>query len=178
MLSRMSLLRVAAVLVLCAPSPGSPADDAVAYELRFWPGKGVEKDPRYVSTEDHPCGKVVVARVRALPLVGQVSALLPERVIELGSNGNVIRRWPVPVDASPIGLSGPNLLVESGTLRFWVTSQGTITAYKRALALPEPEPVSCSPSREFGDSVYVQCRKYRDVSSGKYRILSFEGVCS
>jgi len=117
MLSRMSLVRAATVLVLCVPSPGSPADDAVVYELTFWPGKSVEKDPRYVSTVDHPCGIVVVARVRALPLVGQVSALLPERVIELGSNGNVIRRWPVPVDASPIGLRGPNLPVEAGTLR-------------------------------------------------------------
>lgn len=171
-------LRIAAALVLFVALTGSEAADSAVYELRFWPGRGVEKDARYVSTSDHPCGKVVVARVRALPPVGGGSALVPERVVEVDSSGRVLRRWPMPVDASPIALSGTNLLVESEALKFWVTPQGAITPYKNARTLPEPELASCSPTREFGDSAYVQCRRYRDVSSGKNRILSFEGPCS
>jgi hypothetical protein len=172
------LHRIAAVLLLFAAWSGSSAEDPTVYELRFWPGKGVEKDPRYVSTVDHPCGKIVVARVRALPPVQLVSTLRPERVIEVGLSGRVIRRWPIPVDASPIALRGTSLRVESGTLKLWVTPQGAITPYKGVLSLPEPEPASCSPRREFGDSAYVQCRRFRDVSSGEYRILSFEGMCT
>ena len=172
------LFRIAAVLLLFVALSGSSAEDSKVYELQFWPGKGVEKDPRYVSMEDHPCGKVVVARVRALPPIGSVSALHPERVIEMDSTGKVVRRWPIPVDACPVGLNGTRLLVDTGLLKFWVTPKGVITPYGTAIALPPPEPVSCSRSREFGDSAYVQCRRFRDQTSGKYRILSFEGPCS
>ena len=172
------LLRIAVVFALFAALSGSAAEDSTVYELRFWPGKGVERDPRYVSTADHPCGKVVVARVYAMPPVEPKSALVPERVLEVDSSGKVIRRWPMPVDASPIALRGTRLLVETGELKFWITPQGAIIPYGPISALPAPEPVSCSHSAEFGDSDYVQCRKFRDLSSGKDRIVSFEGPCS
>jgi len=170
--------RISAVLLFFVALSGSSAEDSKVYELQFWPGKGVEKEPRYVSTVDHPCGKVVVARVRALPPVGSVSALRTERVVETDSTGKVVRRWPMPVDASPIGLRGASLLVDTGLLKFWITPSGAITPYKNSRSLPEPELASCSPTREFGDSAYVQCRRYRDAASGKSRILSFEGPCS
>jgi hypothetical protein len=169
---------MAAVLMVFVTASGWAANDDAVYELAFLPGKDAAKDPRYVSTEDSPCGKVVVARVHALPLVLPGAALIPELIVELNSSGRAIRRWPVPVDASPLGLNGEGLLVESGPLKFWVTPQGAISPYKSGLAIRESEPAACGRSHEFGKSGYVQCRKYRDVVSGEYRVLSFEAPCT
>ena len=178
MLWQMSLLRTAAILMLLATLPGSATRDPNVYELSFWPGKNVEKDPRYVRTEDGPFGRVVVARVRTLPLFQQGGALEPSSTTRSGTSGKVIRRWPMPVDASPIALGGEGLLVESGTLKFWVTPQGAITPYKGGLSIRDSEPTACGPSREFRNSACVQCRRYRDSASGKNRVLSFEGACT
>ena len=166
-----------AILGLFITSPGSIGSEAAVYEFEFWPGKGAEKDPRFVATKDHPCGSVVLARVSSLPLFRQGAALIPELVMELSSSGEVIRRWPMPVDGRPIGLSGVDLLVKEA-FEFWVTPQGAIAPYKDNLSLPKPEPIACKPSRASGDSAYVQCQRFRDLVSGKGRILSFEGVCT
>lgn len=147
-------------------------------DLRFWPGKRAVKDPRYLSMEDHPCGKVAIARVSALPGYSVNGALVPELAVEVDANGKVVRRWPMPVNSYPLALHGGRLLLATGSLKFWVDSRGAITRYTETEPLPEPKLVPCKRTSTFGNSAYVECRAVRDLSSGRDRIIQFEAPCT
>ena len=172
----MRLLRGVALLMTFVAV--ASAGDTAVYKLAFWPGKNSTRDPRFVSMEDGPCGNVVWARVRALPLDEKGAALIPELAVELNSRGVTIRRWPMPVDAVAIGVKGNALLMKSDNLTFWVTPQGAITPYKVGAPLHKLELVSCGSSQEFHGSSYAGCWKVPDLVSGRYRYLSFQNPCT
>ena len=152
-------------------------DNPQVYELLFWPGVNMRQDVRVVRISEHPCGTVAVARVRTMPSLKRGQPLEPERVVELATGGKVLRRWGTPVDSTPVGISGNRLLVRSGQIKLWIGLDGRITTANAQLVLPIPEQAVCGTSREFGDSGYVECWRFRDLETGKHRLLSFEGVC-
>jgi hypothetical protein len=162
------MLRAFVVLVLAARF----------YEMPFWPGKSPDKDARYLRTEDHPCGKVIYARVTAFPRGRKGSALIPEIVVELGAKGKVIRRWPIPVDATPLGVRAESLLLNTEGRRLWVTPEGVIAPYHGRGSLPPSAVTGCATPSDFNRSPFRECRKFRDLNSGKVRWLSFQGPCT
>src|SRR6185503_18611271 len=106
-------------------------DNPGVYELLFWPGRNAKRDIRVVRIEDHPCGTVAVARVRTMPSFKKGQALEPERVVEFTKGAKVLRRWAIPVDSTPIGISGDRLLVRFGEHRLWIAADGTIVSGER-----------------------------------------------
>ena len=148
------------------------------YELLFWTGPNAKRDRRVVRIADHPCGTVAVARVKTMPSFKRGQALEPERVVEFAKGEKVLRRWAIPVDSTPIGISADRLLVRFGEYRLWIAVDGTIASAENQHLPASPERAECGTSREFGNSAYVQCLRFRDLETGKYRFLSFEGVCT
>ena len=150
-----------------------------AYDLSFWPGPNAEKDRRFLQFDDHPCGKIAVARVVSLPPPRKGQALEPERVVEISPKGAVVRRWPMPVDYSPVAIEGNRILVQYGQAsQLWVDTQGNISSPSKPIPLEIPERASCPRLREFGNSAYAGCWTFHDRKAHKPRILAFEGVCT
>jgi hypothetical protein len=175
------LFRPSFITVFCLITfPPLPivGDNPRLYELLFWPGRNAKHDKRVVRIEDHPCGTVAVARVSTMPSFKKGQALEPERVVEFAKGAKVLRRWAIPVDSTPIGISGDRLMVRFGEHRLWITADGAIASAESQLVPASPEPAKCETLHEFGESAYVQCLRFRDLETGKYRFLSFEGVCT
>ena len=176
LLSRPSFITVFCLITL--PPVTIIGDNPVLYELLFWPGRNAKRDTRVVRIEDHPCGTVAVARVRTMPSFKKGQALEPERVAEFTKGAKVLRRWAIPVDSTPIGISGDRLLVRFGVHRLWIAADGAIASADSQPLPASPEPAECGTLHEFGDSTHVQCLRFRDLETGKFRFLSFEGVCT
>ena len=168
-----------AVSLLSAPTAATvAADQPRVYELHFWPGPNAEHDSRVVRLSNHPCGTVAVARVKTVPPLRKGERIEPERVVELAAGGTVLRRWAIPVDSTPIGVSGNRLLVRFGEIKLWLGLDGRIATAEDHPAPPVPEQARCGRVVEFGNSAFVQCLRFRDLQSGKYRLLVFQGVCT
>jgi hypothetical protein len=89
-----------------APAPAQP----VAFETPFWPGRSARQDPRFLRIEPHPCGEVAIARTTTVPGTRATDPLIAETVREIGSAGQTLRRWRVPVDSYPIAIPAPRPL--------------------------------------------------------------------
>jgi hypothetical protein len=167
---------IAGLLLIVAAAGACGAE----FELRFWPAPGADKDPRFVRFDDGPCGQVATARVKSMPRYSKTELFSPERVLELDSRGNVIRRWAIPVDATPYALDGSNLLFEFNESLFKVTASREISILQDQAVQPasEPEPMQCVTPKEFLPSDYVTCWQFKDRRSGRKRLLAFEGVCT
>lgn len=158
---------------------GGLSSAAASESFTFWPGKGASKAPGFERMWDHPCGEVASAQVSKLPTASN-GPLQSEVVVELDRRGNVIRRWPMPVDFTPHALRREELLVVAGDKGFWVRSSGS---FRRATAIPAT-PTSdvgmfqCNLKSVFGKSDYAGCRRFVDLTSRKKRILGYQGVCS
>jgi hypothetical protein len=154
------------------------AEDAQVYELDFWPGPNVGSDNRVIQLALHPCGEVAVARVTSLPRPEKGQTLEPELVLELAQNGAVLQRWSMPVDYTPIGIRGSQILVELRKSRLWLDLKDGIARAKDINIKGEPQPVKCETPKDFGNSAYAKCWRFRDLATGKPRTLAFQGVCS
>lgn len=169
------LVAILAVVVACAGDQG--------YELKFWPGSGVELDGRTVRVEPHPCGSAAIARVSRVPPLVPVGPLIPDRIVEVSLTGEVMRRWAVPIDSIPVELVGDRVLVTDGDRNYWIGIDGSLEIGPTKSPGP-PEHASCNGDLrpEFGqtlhDPPFTQCQTLRDSASGKPRTLAFEGVCS
>ena len=166
------------VLMFCTSENSLPQQPTQTYELEFWPGPNVEKDPRVVSIHEHPCGEAVTAKVKVMPSFRKGGALESEEVVELSASGQVMRRWPIPVDSSPKAVKGNELLVSAGDWLIWVTPSGVIRRERSRKTFPEPASGNCQASKEFGESGYATCGQFKDLGSARVRRISYEGVCT
>lgn len=157
----------------------SLASSDTAYLFQFWPGKHPERDARYESMGEHPCSKVVVARVTAIPPVTNSGPFQPDLVQELDPRGKVLRTWAIPVDATPVAVRGVRLLFSAGTLRLWVSPNGALESFAEKNAFRQQKTSPCPPtSGKSADSAHQICRQYRDLTSGRFRLLRFQGPCT
>jgi hypothetical protein len=156
-------------------------------ELRFWAGPGARGDHRVVDVSDHCCcsGEIAVARVSERPLPEAKSPLTSELVVELTEGGAVLRRWPMPVDLMVVGVRGEQILVPLPAVLGANAAPGILISPRGAVSLttvpdqvPAPAPYTCPLIRESGDSDYLRCFEFRDLSSGEVRRLAFEGPCT
>jgi hypothetical protein len=174
----MTLRLLLPLTVLSTVSAAFAADSRPTYELRFWPGPNAKSDSRVIQIVEHPCGSVAIARVKSLPPPKKGQVLNPERVVELSPRGEVVRRWAMPVDFSPMGVRGDSIVVQLGQSRLWLDLNGNISTVEENIAIPHPEAAQCDKLREFGNSAYARCWRYRDLQNGHPRVLAYEGVCT
>ena len=127
---------------------------------------------------------IAVARVSELPLPVAEGPLEPE-VVELTEAGDVLRRWPIPVDLIVAGVEKEQILVAlapmlgtSSDRAILVSPRGAVALTRVPPRLPEPVPFMCPLIRDFGESAYLRCFQFRDLSSGEVRRLAFQGPCT
>ena len=173
------------VVAGCSPTMRSPAEQTV--ELWFWAGPGARNDNRVMNVSVHCCcsGEIAVARVWELPLPQATGPLEPELVVELTEDGDVLRRWPIPVDLIVAGVGKEQILVSlapmlgtSSDRAILVSPRGAVALTRVPPRLPEPVPFMCPLIRDFGESAYLRCFQFRDLSSGEVRRLAFQGPCT
>ena len=171
---------IAAVLLLVAQFfINTPADATnTGYELTFRPTPLSNKDKRFVSESEHPCGTVVTARVQAMPRYSKLEPFQPERVFEIDLVGKVLRMWRIPVDATPIGISGSKLRFSYNNATYSVSLTGRLSKLDGGINDAVASQAECGTFSAFGDSVYGSCWQFTDDSSRRSRILAFEGTCS
>ena len=150
---------------------------AESYEFRFWPPDSSFSDSRVVAIHNGPCGPVATARVTRMPEHSAKEPLAPERVIEIGRQGNVIGRWRIPVDAQVTGISRARVSFEFNGSAFSVGKDGSI-ARETKLYPRTATQVSCKTARYFGESAYAACWQHQDAVTGKPRLLVYEGSCT
>jgi hypothetical protein len=156
-------------------------------DLPFWAGKGAKTDKRVLEIVPHCCcsGDIAIARVAQLPAVGEKDPLEPELALELNDKGEVLRRWPLPVDKSILAIDGEQILVQiapktspKSVKAIFISSQGEIFKAEVPNSLAEPVSFKCPTLSEFGNSAYLRCWMFRDLSSGEIRRLAFQGPCT
>ena len=123
---------------------------------------------------DHPCGTTTFVKAARIP--PKDVRLEAERIVELDSAGEEVRRWYVPVDRWPLGLRGNQLLVNmfAGDRRDLALAVSADGSYRVVPFEPTraPEMVQCPPYRGFGASAYVRCSRFGG------RMLVYEGPCT
>lgn len=176
------LLLAAAVLIGAC---GVGKDTTKRFELSFWLREGGEGDPRIVETYDHCCcvGKIAVARVTRMPQLDKSEPLEAELVVELSDAGTIIRRWGMPVDSVVAAISGTQIIVPQGKTdpgeeALSISEKGELSV----TALPENanygNSVDCPSIQEFGDSSYLRCFEFRDLTSNEMRRLAYQRPCT
>ena len=156
-------------------------------ELPFWAGKDAKTDKRVLKIMPHCCcsGDIAIARLSRLPLPGEKNPLEPELALELNESGEVLRRWPLPVDMRILAVDGDRILVpiaprtgSNTTMAIFISSQGEVFKTDMPNNFTEPVIYKCPSLTDFGKSAYVRCWIFRDLSSGKIRRLAFQGPCT
>jgi hypothetical protein len=180
------LFAILTISVLVACSQGTEtSDQSQSVELPFWAGPNARTDARTVRLiAHHACsGEIAIARVDRMPPATQKDPFEPERVLEYGSEGNVLRRWAMPVDSVIAAISDDSILVPSRDARLgapaWAIS--TTGALKVATVPAEADfghAVECPRLALFGESEYVRCFEFADLASKQIRRLAYQGPCT
>jgi hypothetical protein len=155
------------------------------YRFSVWPN--VDKaSPQATSQRvedaaviDHPCGWVREIEVTRLPPPGSIGHVAgTETVVEFDANGNILRRWSLPVDAFPLAIDGALLEFGYGRGAFVVDAKGRLreTAYRERPS----EAITCPSAveAEYRGSEFLICVRLNDLGSNASRNLAFEGVCT
>jgi hypothetical protein len=180
-----TLALLAVVIAGCSPAMLRPSDEPV--ELRFWAGHGARGDHRVVNVSAHCCcsGEIAIARVSQMPMPGAKDPLEPELVLELTEAGDVLRRWPMPVDLIVAAVKEEQILVPLAPMlgansdrAILISPRGSVALTTVPPGLPEPVPYTCPLIREFEGSAYLRCFEFRDLSSREARRLALEGPCT
>jgi len=149
------------------------------YELQFWAGAGARHDRRFVKTIEHPCSNVVLARVTRLPSSRTGGALVSEEAIERGVDGKVLARWPMPVDGVPAAVKRNLLMVSVGDdLWLWISEKGEIVSNKKPGSVGKRTIEYCAESKRFRKYDLEGCALFKDLRSGKERIINYEPPCT
>jgi hypothetical protein len=151
---------------------------AQSFEFSFWPSPTASADPRVKKIVEHPCGSVAIAKVQTIPAYKRDGVLIPERVLETGPTGKVVRRWVMPVDGSVRGIIGDKLIIAYDTRLYQIGSNGRVALWNSTRSFLEPELGACKIPAELLPSDYAVCGRFTDLSTGKSRQLSYEDVCS
>lgn len=169
-------VRLNALLLLAAAMPSVVL--AQSFEFAFWPSPAASSDPRVKEIAEHPCGSVAIARVRTIPPYKRDDVLVPERILETGPSGKVVRRWVMPVDGSVRGVVGDRLVIHYDSRLYEIRPDGRIALWTSKRSLPEPVLGVCNVPTELLPSDYAMCGRFIDLATGKPRQLSYEGVCT
>ena len=154
--------------------------------LLFWAKSGAKDDPRvWHELPYFLCNRQVVnANVTTMPNLKNDPALEPELVVEFGSSGEVIRRWPMPLDRTVGAICGNSIIIilspvpEPGVVAFFITSDGSIETRYIPYPRYSKDPVTCPPFEAFEDTADLRCFAYRDLKLGKRRLIAYREPCA
>jgi hypothetical protein len=143
-----------------------------------------KESPLYPFAVDHPCGAIVTLQSNTLPTT--LSMVQLQWAYELGPNGEIKARWPLPVDATPVAIAADRLIIHQfSTEEFvFVTTKGGIGTSvqghpetsgldKNALETNK-NAVECPPSSARADA----CARLIDKITGKARLIAYPLVCT
>jgi len=149
--------------------------------------------------EDHdaPCGPDIIVFSRSLgaPSLPGSGLLRGERVLEIDSEGRVVRKWIVPTSQWGVAaVRGSNIMVRSwaeslcrlgtGEERVhhdvWldIKTDGSFRIVDPDPKMPEPVRAQCRLPEGFAGSAYAGCWHFKDLESGATRILVFDVPCT
>lgn len=156
------------------------AAEPEAFEVALWANDdSVETLAEVIATESHPCGATAIVRLSRMPAYREKEgALGTELVVETGDDGGEAARWSVPVDYEPLALRGGELQVAHRGMRLWIGRDGALSRDVSGADLPTGERLACPAPAAHPDSEYAICARFRDLDSGRPRLLQYEGSCT
>jgi hypothetical protein len=145
--------------------------------LGFWPvSDSARVDTTRYRVSEHPCGSMLVTRVRAIPIGDSV--LVPEVAVEFAADGRVIRQWSLPIDRTPLAIEADELVITlDDSNELGVGPNGAIRVLpmlKFAGGLVE----HCPSIGVFKGSAYTECARFLDLRSGVARHIAYQGICT
>ena len=165
---------LAAALLTALALPVVAAQD---YQFDFWPLEGARNDPRFVELRDGACGSVAVAKVRSIPGRDD-KAFESEVVFELSTDSRILRRWQLPVNASPVAVQGTTLLFQHGLRTYRTTTAGAVEAARPLPPLAEVEEAQCKMPKVFEGSAYARCWAVPRIGTHARVILALQAPCT
>jgi hypothetical protein len=149
----------------------------------YWVARGAEPTALAgVHVRPHPCGRVAVLQSPTILL--KRTSIDSDVVFEVDKAGRTIRSWPVPVDQTPDGVDGDELLLPLFTggrkdLSIAVKPNGRYRVVPARGNRTAPARAMCPPHTLLGGSAYAQCMLVRDDASQQTgRYLVYEAPCS
>jgi hypothetical protein len=151
---------------------------APSFELPFWPTPGVERDPRFVRTQEGACGDLALARVRSMPNPQLGDVFATDSAFELDARSRVRRTWLLPANAVPLAASGDRLLVQVDRTNYLISTRGSIEATTTIADLPASAEASCKMPAALRGSGYARCHKLPVIRGSGTVLLAFQGPCT
>lgn len=140
-----------------------------------------EESELYGFAPPHPCGRVLTLRSDVMPV--NLEMFRVNWAAELSDSGEVLLRWPMPVDSTPVAVMNDRLtigIVDSGAAVYLLPS-GRIGLPLEGAWPPEswamPKPAACPPSRDESLSWYF-CVELSDQSDGRTRVIAYPPICT
>lgn len=149
------------------PEAGEPADDATQAQIEA------------AGLIEHPCGWVREIEVSKLPPPGRRGHLSgAESATEFDATGTILRRWSMPVDASPQAIDGESLVVGDGERALTIDRDGRLSvsvgSQSDTAAIDCPRGIVDA----YEDSEFLICVRMKDLTSGAERAIAYEANCS
>lgn len=150
------------------------------FEVILWAGEGAETQPGFVRISDHPCGVVAMVTTDVVPSFDgdEDAPLASDQVAELDEAGVAKLRWSVPVDSTPVAISGRELLVDAGGMQIWIDPAGNMRRADARAAYPPAQETACPAGGPMAGSDYAQCPAFTDLESGARRMVQYEAPCT
>ena len=137
------------------------------------------------AARSHPCGDVVS---QCLTRITETPELSPNWAYEISENGEVLKKWPMPVDGQIWGISEEYILVAFPNRKSrnneWespnfikISTEGEIFRLKK-ISKSDEMVHACSDLTGISYLQSAFCAEFSDMKSGKKRIVSEEPVCS
>lgn len=152
--------------------------------LRFRVGEAADLESVVELVHDSVCGETLTAFVRELPEPNR-EAVGSELVLEVDSTGQVVQRWPIPVDMSVAALRGEEIYVPhaveltgSSPLRVFlaIRPDGAFRV-TQPVAFTRGEQLDCPETSELVDSAGPSRRCWVFQDGAAFRVLAYAGPC-
>jgi len=171
------------LLGLALLSPLAQAQ-TVSFELPFWATPQTSGDRRVIALHEPPAcaAPIAIARVARMPAADD-AGLRADFALEVGVQGEVLARWPVPANTIVIGLQGEALLVPwpqvgGRALRVAIRPDGQLSLageFDPARAAAQARPAPCPSAIAFKNAV---CWRVQDAERGLERLLAYPRPCA
>ena len=176
-------MKTGAVIAVFAVSVSAFSEEQV-FEIGLWAGPEASSRAEVSEIyEHHACiGDVARTHINRLPTSwDESSPLQPERVEELGPNGEAIQSWPMAVDMYVAGIRGESIYVRpffrGGVEALRIDLDGLYMP-ESMLGPYEARNVKCPVNSELEVSAYRRCFVFRDLTSGELRLVRDQGPCT
>ena len=157
--------------------------------LPFWAGPDIDSSGSVVSiVEHHACsGRIAYAAVTRISSLDDSEMLVPELVVEFDESGEIVSRWPTPVEPQVVAIDADEIWIRNPEpVSTEVTPPPSYLAIRpdgSFRQLPGPLPsgpklIECPSLPEFDATAYLRCWLYADRETSAERRLGYQGPCT